>query len=187
VTKPLSVEAIDLGGAQITAGIGFPTAPAPPGSWHICQTDGSWWQFTGSSWALAARSTSSPIPTPIINGELTTLLPGAPFVIENGLAKRADASSVARSAVAGLVIGLIPPTLVGLALFQGQMTLTAVDWALITGEPGGLTPGAKYYAGLSAGTLTTTPPSVAGQSIVEVGSAIDNVSFMITPRAPIRL
>ena len=45
----------------------------------------------------------------------------------------------------------------------------------------GLTPGADYYLGTTAGTFTATPPSAAGQTLQYAGKAITATSLDVQP------
>ena len=61
---------------------------------------------------------------------------------------------------------------VGQAQTDGRLTLTTGEWDAVTGDTGGLTPGARYYVSpTTAGMLTTTAPSTDGQVVVPIGSA----------------
>ncbi len=67
------------------------------------------------------------------------------------------------------------------------LTLPAVIWDAVTGDTGGLVPGARYYLGAPLGTLSTAPPVTSGQYVVVVGSAISSVTMLVHPELPILL
>jgi hypothetical protein len=52
----------------------------------------------------------------------------------------------------------------------------------VTGQVGGLTPNSTYYlSAATAGALTTTAPSTAGQFVYRVGKAISTTQMDIDP------
>lgn len=71
---------------------------------------------------------------------------------------------------------------------DGVIAATEAQWDTVTGQTGGLTPGSVYFldAG-SAGGLTTTAPSTAGQYVVRVGRAISATQMEISMTQPILL
>lgn len=157
---------------------------APLGSFYICRQDGSWWNKGGPSpfgWVRSLSYISVP------NGDSVTLTPGMPVAIVGGMLYRATASSYSLAAVAGLVAVGAGITLPVRLLPIGLLTLDVSSWTTITGESGGLTPGAIYYLGLTLGTLTTISPSNAGQFVVEVGQSIDATSLLIARRTTVLL
>ena len=52
-------------------------------------------------------------------------------------------------------------------------SIERVDWTAVTGTAL-LTPGAVYYLGLTAGTLTSTAPTTTGQHVVAVARAVSS-------------
>ena len=80
---------------------------------------------------------------------------------------KADADGLATANVLGLVADVsIADAASGVVQTDGRLSATTTQWDAVTGETGGLTPGARYY--LSAGTagmLTQTAPSVDGNVI----------------------
>ncbi len=98
---------------------------------------------------------------------------------------RADADATAR--VDGIVTVGASPTFTATVLVSGTHTLA--DWTAVIGSAT-LTPGAVYFLSeTTAGGLTTTPPSSAGESITKVGktSNVAGTQLHVFPRVPIGL
>lgn len=75
------------------------------------------------------------------------------------------------------VVGLLvhPATADQEAKFQfgGPLTLTTDQWDTVTGQTGGLTPGARYFvSSATAGKLTSTKPTAGGTLQFQVGVAL---------------
>lgn len=71
---------------------------------------------------------------------------------------------------------------------NGIVTLTTGQWDAVTGDSGGLTPGAYYFSSAAtAGMLTTTAPTTVGQLVQKIGQAISTVSMNISISDPILL
>lgn len=85
--------------------------------------------------------------------------------------KLANANSSATTNVVGLVSALsIASSATGAIAFAGVLTATAVQWDAVTGQSGGLTPGATYFlSNTTNGALTTTAPTSG--HVVPVGIA----------------
>jgi hypothetical protein len=161
-----------------------PGLDAPNGSFAMVSVDGTWWCKHGSeptNWVRAHSHASG------VNGDSVPLLRGMPVVLSAGVFVRASAASQALSNTVGLVALRADPTLEVEILPAGLLSLTVDQWIVITGEIGGLTPGATYYLGADLGTMTTTPPSNPGLSLVELGVALGDAQFMISRQRPILL
>lgn len=96
--------------------------------------------------------------------------------------ERADADALATAKVLGLVADVsIADAASGNVLTDGRITATTGQWDAVTGQVGGLTPGAKYY--LSAGTagqMSTTPPSADGHVVAPLGTAKSTTEFEVS-------
>lgn len=92
--------------------------------------------------------------------------------VANEVAK-AQANALATAKVLGLVADVsIADSAAGNVLTDGRLSATTGQWDAVTGQVGGLTPGARYYLGAAApGMLTTTPPATDGQVVAPVGTA----------------
>lgn len=71
---------------------------------------------------------------------------------------------------------------------DGVLMATTGEWDAVTGDSGGLTPGADYFLSpTTAGMLTTTPPSTIGQFVTFVGRALSTTELEISHERPIEL
>ena len=106
--------------------------------------------------------------------------------------KRASANSFTGAPVAGI---LIPNTFgqPGAAIqTSGIVTLTTAQWdAVVTGESGGLTANDVYYlSDVTAGLLTTTPPTASGSYVTPIGRALSATQLQLElglPRSAVAL
>jgi hypothetical protein len=70
----------------------------------------------------------------------------------------------------------------------GVLAATTAQWDAVAATTGGLARGTYYYLDpATAGKLTATAPSTAGQFVVEVGLALSTTELLIRPRPPILL
>jgi hypothetical protein len=71
---------------------------------------------------------------------------------------------------------------------DGVLSATTAQWDAVTGEVGGLTAGTPYYLDpTTAGSLTDTAPTTAGQFVVRVGLALSTTDLDITLQPPMKL
>lgn len=119
----------------------------------------------------------------------TALIKAQPVYASSGTnvdKAQADAQSTIR--VSGLAAEAIAMSTTGDILYDGIMVATTGEWDAVTGETGGLTPGANYFLDAStAGMLTQTPPSSTGEFVVRVGHALSATEFEIEIQQPIKL
>jgi len=91
------------------------------------------------------------------------------------------------------VVGLVQPTEIaatekGEIQTNGVLAATATQWDAITSESGGLTADAVYYlSAATAGLLTATAPTSAGQFVVRVGRALSATQMVIQIQQPVAL
>jgi len=86
----------------------------------------------------------------------------------------------------GLLVSEVLQTEYGYAQTDGKLTATTAQWDVVTGESGGLTPGAVYYlSGSSAGKITTIPPTTG--YLVKIGIAVNQTDLEIKISRPIKL
>jgi hypothetical protein len=189
MTKPLAAEVfqVGIGGPVITHGPEDPSTgagyPAAKGSQYI-RDDGIRFTKTGAAdtdWLPPVSSINA------VNGDSSPLVAGMPVVLVGALLKRANASSVGLSAVIGIVFQNAGLALPANVIAGGPCTLTTAQWDAITGQSGGLTPSATYWLGTSVGTMSTSPPSVAGQSVCVIGRALSATALQVALQAPILL
>jgi hypothetical protein len=178
---------VGVGGPTISAGTADPSlapgVPAPKASQYF-RLDGSRWAKIGdgdTEWLRSSFFTSS------INGDSATIQPGMAVVLVGASGRRGNASSQALSGVTGIAMSQALVTLPLLVVTGSEIVLPTEVWDAVTGQVGGLTAGLVYWLGLTAGALTTTPPSLPGQSVCSVGRAISSTTFVVSPQPPILL
>lgn len=113
-------------------------------------------------------------------------------VYKNAVADEVDkarANAAATAVVYGLVYDTtIATTAQGQIATDGPLVATTTEWDAVTGQTGGLTPGALYFLDpATAGKLTTSAPSTTGQLIVPVGQATSTTELEISIELPILL
>ena len=112
------------------------------------------------------------------------------YVDGAGTFDKAQADASATTEILGLVA---EPTSIGIAgsgsiQTDGILTATTGEWDAVTGDVGGLTAGSVYYVDPdTAGMLTTTAPSAAGDFVIRVGVALSTLDLDITVTPPIKL
>ena len=120
------------------------------------------------------------------------LVPGTPVYVK--VITRLDlaiATTRPDTKVIGLSLFATAIGFVGTIQTQDILTLTTLEWDVVTGEAGGLTSGGIYYLSASAaGMLTQTaviasPPSMRFNS--RVGYAISSTEMNIEVRPPLKL
>lgn len=76
----------------------------------------------------------------------------------------------------------------GLIQTDGILVATTGEWDAVTGGSGGLTPGSPYYvSSATAGQITATAPTSAGNFVVRVGLASSATEMEISIMPPIKL
>lgn len=92
---------------------------------------------------------------------------------------RANASGTKN--VLGLVADAsIAADAVGAIQTDGVITATTAEWDAVTGQTGGLTPGAEYWlSAATAGMITPTVPG-AGAYLVRIGTALSTTVLEIS-------
>lgn len=147
--------------------------------------------WDGTSWR-------DPVADAVANADAVTLSsaeaaatinPGAPVYVSGASAmKRAKADAWATVNAIGLAMAAAAPAASAAVKTAGPMTLTTAQWDAVTGATGGLTPGARYFLSpSSAGGLTTTPPTTAGQFAAPVGIAISATTMLVRIASPLAL
>jgi hypothetical protein len=126
----------------------------------------------------------------LTNGNAGSIVIGSPVYSDAD-----DSVDIAKADAAATVevLGLVQDTSIGAAasgLIQtdGVITATTGQWDAVTGESGGLVAGTIYYLDeTTAGNLTITAPTTAGQFVVRVGKALSTTEMEITITQPIKL
>jgi hypothetical protein len=123
------------------------------------------------------------------NNTGNALVIGTPVYVNgaNVLLARANAQSTIR--VAGLVADVSAPDAGPVTVIvDGVVTATTGQWDTITGQTGGLTPGADYWlSAATAGKLVSTAPTTDGEFVVPVGHALSATEFELEVGRPVKL
>lgn len=141
--------------------------------------------------AASADTVLTPDMVLVTNNTGGSLVRGTPVyqtATANEVAK-AKADAIATSKVLGLVQDAsIANAGSGYVLTDGLLTASTAEWDAVTGETGGLTPQARYFLDpTTAGKLTQTPPSVDGQVIAPVLTALSSTQAEISVATTIKL
>jgi hypothetical protein len=126
---------------------------------EIVYWDGAAWQHPpGNDYILLQISSSA-----------STLTIGMPVYITNG------------NYVLGLVLNnTVSVGNVASILAEGKITAPTASWDSITGQSGGLTPGAFYYlSDVTNGGLSTAIPTTSRHWIVRVGQAFTSTMMFV--------
>jgi hypothetical protein len=112
------------------------------------------------------------------------------YVKSNGNVDLAKADASGTTNVFGLVADAagIASAAAGSVQVDGVLAATTGQWDAITGQSGGLTPGAQYYlSSATAGLLTSTAPTAAGKYVAPVGIASSTTDMLINPKSTVLL
>lgn len=125
-----------------------------------------------------------------VDGSTLTPSPGLPVIVDSTPPTSPFVASVtsggAGSEDTADVVAVVVRLVEGGVVLRGAgpVTLTAVQWDVVTGLTGGLVPNAEYYLGLD-GLLTSDPPTAPGTFQARVGIAISAfVLLLTTPSDP---
>jgi hypothetical protein len=125
---------------------------------------------------------------PLTNSQGISMPPGSPVYISGASSiqlSRADASATAECV--GFTTATIANATSGNVRKDGTLTLLTTQWDTITGQSGGLTPGARYFlSAATAGRMVVTTPPTSG-FVTRLGTAISTTDFEIEMQPPIRL
>jgi len=124
------------------------------------------------------------------NGEASPIVIGTPVYIQAATTvKKAKANAFSTAFVAGLVYDTsISNGSSGSVQTDGIMSLSTAQWDVVAGTTGGLTQGTLYFLDPStAGMITATPPSTAGQVNTLIGIAINTQDMKLMLSPPIKL
>jgi hypothetical protein len=124
------------------------------------------------------------------NANAGSIVIGAPvYVSAAGAVDLGKADAAATVQLLGLVRDTsITTSESGNIQTDGVLTASTDQWDAVVGTTGGLAAGAVYYLSeATAGLLTATAPTTAGQFVVRVGVALSTVALDITIEPPIKL
>lgn len=125
----------------------------------------------------------------LTNANAGTMPPGTPvYCSASGAMNLAKAAAAATAECIGLVPAAVLAAAIGLAQEVDSVTLTTAQWDAVAGTTGGLTPGTRYFlSAATAGLLTATAPSTAGQFVVSIGTALTSTIMRLRVQPPIGL
>ena len=106
-----------------------------------------------------------------------------------GAVDLAQADAIGTAQVLGLVSSTsITSAASGNIQTDGVLSATTGQWDAVAGTTGGLTAGAVYYLDPdTAGMLTATAPTAAGDYVIRVGLALSTTELEISVQPPIKL
>lgn len=114
-----------------------------------------------------------------------TFQPGMP-VCKVGAEYLPASSNEPRQNCLGLAVDVSAPGSQLRIQLEGLMSMSAVQWDLVTNMVGGLVPTAFYYIDENS-RLTTTPPADFPQYMIKIGYALNTTDFLIDPNLSIKL
>ena len=126
----------------------------------------------------------------LTNNNAGAIVIGTPvYAVANDAVDKAKGDAVGTANVIGLVAETtIAAAGTGGIQGDGVLAATTVQWDAVAGTSGGLTKDVIYYlSAATAGILTSTAPSSAGQYVVQVGIAISTTEMKITIQRRIKL
>lgn len=124
------------------------------------------------------------------NDNAGSIVIGTPvYVKSNGNVDKGRANASGTVQLLGLVKDAsVAAAASGIIQTDGILVATTAEWDAVTGGSGGLTAGSRYFLDPStAGMLTTSAPTTAGQFVVSVGLAISTTDMDISIEPPIKL
>lgn len=109
-----------------------------------------------------------------LNANIGALVIGTPVYPSSATqVDKASAGASGTKKVLGLVLTTsIAAAASGFIQTDGVITATTAQWDAVAGTTGGLTFGAIYYLSATAGLITATAPSAAGNFVCPVGLAL---------------
>lgn len=156
---------------------------ATPGTYGSVTVD-TYGRVTSGSASAAVEA----ISVSLSNQEAGAIVIGqAVYTFGNGQVKKAIASGSGTKDVIGIVKDAsISASASGSIAVSGIVTATTGEWDTVTGQSGGLTPGAIYYLdNTTAGKIVTTAPSTGW--VAPVGLALSTTQLKVNVLATIKL
>lgn len=150
----------------------------------VLGTDGLLQQLQSGDTLIGGSETGQ-----IVKTAAAVMIPGNVVYASSGTqVNKGQANAAATTKILGLAVAAIANAANGTIQTNGILTLTTTQWDAVAGTTGGLTVGSYYFlSAASAGLLTSTPPSTAGQYVVCVGQAIASTELNIDIEKPILL
>lgn len=131
-----------------------------------------------------AGSVISPEVFPVTNTAGVAILAGSPVT---ALGRRGDASTLGTSVIVGFAQADTDPTMPIPVQGGGALSLPTTTWDTVTGQVGGLTPGARYVLATTPGGLSTSAPTAVGNAVTALGTSRDATTLILEIAQPILL
>jgi hypothetical protein len=126
----------------------------------------------------------------LTNGNASAIVIGTPVYSSGaGEVDKAQADAVATVEVLGLAQPVsTAASASGNIQTDGVLSATTAQWDAVAGTTGGLAAGTVYYLDPdTAGKITPTAPTTAGDFVVRIGKAISTTELEISISQPIKL
>jgi hypothetical protein len=149
---------------------------ATPGTYYSVTVD-TYGRVTGGS---SVASTQEATVSTLTNNQGSAIVCGrAVYSDTSGTYKLAQSNAVGTRKFTGLQTDAsVANAAPGVIATAGVLTLTTVQWDVVTGQSGGLTTDAFYYlSGATAGALTSTAPTTGW--VVRVGKALSTTKMVL--------
>lgn len=130
----------------------------------------------------AGSTTEASTQVALTNANAGSIVIGTPvYISASGSVDKARTNAGSTSLAVGLVADTtIATTATGNITVAGVLTATTGQWDAVTGQTGGLTAGSRYFiSAATAGALTTTAPTTAGQFVAAVGIALSTTKMKV--------
>lgn len=127
--------------------------------------------------------------TPYISGtsaEFTPMLKGTPVALVAGQLRRATSIAPFNEVVGLVMDDVIAPGTAGRVQTSGPIEQPVPEWEVVTGLPGGLSPGGLHFPD-SSGHLTPFAPNTQGEFVAPVGRAANSTEFIINIDTQVQL
>lgn len=113
-----------------------------------------------------------------VSAEFTPMFKGTPVALVSGQFRRATSLAPFNEVVGLVMDDVIVPGAAGRVQTAGPLEQPALEWEVVTGMPGGLSPGALHFPS-SSGHLTPFAPTAQGEFVVPTGRAASPTTFII--------
>lgn len=173
----------------IETGTTFPLSPAEGTLFFLTTGIKGMYVFDGIGWSQSSNVNINQVISKQ-NAEVDGIIAGTLVYNFNGTQmKRAKANSDLTKTVLGIVINsLISPDSSGLVQTEGIVSLITTEWDAVTGDVGGLSPGAVYFlSDTDDGFLTLNAPDITNRYVCRVGMAINSTDLLVNIEPPIKL
>lgn len=147
---------------------------AVPGTFNSVTVD-----TYGRVTAGSNNASASPAQSTLTNNEAGTSAAGSTVYTDaTGTFRKANGNAAGTSLPIGILPADIGAASAGLVTTSGEVSLTTAQWDAVTGQTGGLSPGAVYFLDVTtAGKITSTVPATG--YLVVVGQALSTTKMVV--------